>query len=210
MDHANEKRRDHILTIEDPIEFVHESRGCLVNQREVGRHTSHFKTALRAALREDPDIILVGEMRDYETIALALEAAETGHLVLSTLHTSSAIKTVDRIIDVFPEEMQAQVRASFAESLQAVISQTLLRRADMEGRVAALEILTGTPAVRNLIRKGENHQLASVMQTGRHWGMQLLDEHLRSLLEQGVIDVETAQAHARDKDKFKTAPDNGR
>lgn len=202
IDYANQNRRDHILTIEDPIEFVHRSQGCLVNQREVGRHTRSFKAALRGALREDPDIILVGEMRDYETIALALEAAETGHLVLSTLHTVSAVKTVDRIIEVFPEDMQAQVRSSFADSFRAVISQTLMKRADGQGRVAGVEILKGTPAVRNLIRKGENHQIPSMMQTGKHLGMQPLDDHLRELLERGVIDRDTARAHALDRSKF--------
>ncbi|SKA74146.1 twitching motility protein PilT [Paucidesulfovibrio gracilis DSM 16080] len=202
LDHANKKRRDHILTIEDPIEFVHPSQGCLINQREVGRHTGSFKAALRGALREDPDIILVGEMRDYETIALALEAAETGHLVLSTLHTVSAVKTIDRIIEVFPEDMQSQVRSSFADSFKAVISQTLMKRADGSGRVAAVEILRGTPAVRNLIRKGENHQIPSVMQTNKHLGMQPLDDHIRELLEQGAIDRATARHHALDRSKF--------
>lgn len=207
IDHANRNRRDHILTIEDPIEFVHKSQGCLVNQREIGRHTRGFKAALRGALREDPDIILVGEMRDYETIALALEAAETGHLVLSTLHTVSAVKTIDRIIEVFPEDMQAQVRSSFADSFKAVVSQTLMKRADGKGRVAGLEILRGTPAVRNLIRKGENHQIPSVMQTNRHLGMQPLDDHIRELLEKGLIDRETARRHALDSGKFE---DGGR
>jgi twitching motility protein PilT len=207
IDHANRNRRDHILTIEDPIEFVHKSQGCLVNQREIGRHTRGFKAALRGALREDPDIILVGEMRDYETIALALEAAETGHLVLSTLHTVSAVKTIDRIIEVFPEDMQAQVRSSFADSFKAVVSQTLMKRADGKGRVAGLEILRGTPAVRNLIRKGENHQIPSVMQTNRHLGMQPLDDHIRELLEKGLIDRETARRHALDRSKFE---DGGR
>ncbi|MGE4470886.1 MAG: type IV pilus twitching motility protein PilT [Desulfovibrio sp.] len=205
IDHANRHRRDHILTIEDPIEFVHESRGCLVNQREVGRHTGSFKAALRGALREDPDILLVGEMRDYETIALALEAAETGHLVLSTLHTVSAVKTIDRIIEVFPEDMQAQVRSSFADSFKAVISQTLMKRADGQGRVAAVEVLRGTPAVRNLIRKSENHQIPSVMQTNKHGGMQPLDDHIRTLLEQGIIDRATARHHALDRSKFEDA-----
>lgn len=208
IDYANKNRRDHILTIEDPIEFVHHSQGCLVNQREVGRHTMGFKAALRGALREDPDIILVGEMRDYETIALALEAAETGHLVLSTLHTVSAVKTVDRIIEVFPEEMQAQVRSSFADSFKAVVSQTLMKTADGKGRVAALEILRGNPAVRNLIRKGENHQIPSVMQTNKHLGMQPLDDHLRELLEKGIIDRKTAQKYALDRTKFEDADPN--
>ncbi|MBU1248315.1 MAG: type IV pilus twitching motility protein PilT [Proteobacteria bacterium] len=203
MDYANTNRKDHILTIEDPIEFVHKNRGCLFNQREVGRHTKSFKSALRGALREDPDIILVGEMRDYETIALALEAAETGHLVLSTLHTVSAVKTVDRIIEVFPEEMQSQVRTSFADSFRAIVSQSLLKKKDGRGRVAALDILMGIPSVRNLIRKGDNHQIPSVMQTGKQHGMMPLDDHITELYEQGVISASVAVAHALDKEKVR-------
>ena len=202
IDHANKNRRDHILTVEDPIEFVHQSQGCLVNQREVGRHTNSFKAALRGALREDPDIILVGEMRDLETITLALEAAETGHLVFSTLHTQSAIKTIDRIIEVFPEDGQAQVRTSLAESLRAVVSQTLFKRIDTKGRVAAQEILMAIPSVRNLIREGKTHQLASVLQTGRDQGMQTLDDEIERLITAGIISPEDGLAHAQNKDKI--------
>ncbi|MGE4506784.1 MAG: type IV pilus twitching motility protein PilT [Desulfovibrionaceae bacterium] len=205
IDYANTNRKDHVLTIEDPIEFVHENRGCLINQREVGRDTKNFKAALRGALREDPDIILVGEMRDYETIALALEAAETGHLVLSTLHTVSAVKTVDRIIEVFPEEMQAQVRTSFADSFRAIISQTLLKTRDGKGRVVALDILMGIPSVRNLIRKGDNHQIPSIMQTAKQHGMQPLDDHILELVNKGTISAETGLAHALDKAKMQAA-----
>lgn len=194
--HANKHRKDHIITIEDPIEFIHRQASCLINQREVGRDTRGFKTALRGALREDPDIILVGEMRDYETVALALEAAETGHLVLSTLHTGSAVKTVDRVIEVFPEDMQAQVRASFADSLQAVVSQSLIKRADGKGRVAAVELLMATQPVRNLIRDAKNHQIQSVIQTGRQHGMQTLDDHLAQLQADGSISREAAVAHS--------------
>ncbi len=211
IDHANKNRRDHILTIEDPIEFVHQPQGCLINQREVGRDTKSFKAALRGALREDPDIILVGEMRDLETITLALEAAETGHLVFSTLHTVSAAKTVDRIIEVFPEEGQAQVRASLAESLRAVVSQTLFKRIDKTGRVAALEILMGIPSVRNLIREGKNHQLPSVLQTGREHGMQTLDDEIYKLIQQGIISPAEGLAHAINKEKIAPlAQENGK
>ena len=202
IDHANKNRRDHILTVEDPIEFVHRSQGCLVNQREVGRHTQSFKAALRGALREDPDIILVGEMRDLETITLALEAAETGHLVFSTLHTQSAVKTIDRIIEVFPEEGQAQVRTSLAESLRAVVSQTLFKRIDKPGRVAAQEILMAIPSVRNLIREGKTHQLASVLQTGRDHGMQTLDDEIARLITAGIISPDEGLLHAQNKDKI--------
>jgi len=175
IDYINERDEGHILTIEDPIEFVHHSKKCLVNQREVGPHTGNFNSALRGALREDPDVILVGEMRDLETISLALTAAETGHLVFGTLHTSSAPKTVDRIIDVFPAGQQGQIRTMFAESIQAVITQTLLRKR-AGGRIAALEILIGTPAVRNLIRENKIHQIPSSMQTGQAVGMQTREE----------------------------------
>jgi twitching motility protein PilT len=202
IDHANKNRRDHILTVEDPIEFVHQSQGCLVNQREVGRHTQSFKAALRGALREDPDIILVGEMRDLETITLALEAAETGHLVFSTLHTQSAVKTIDRIIEVFPEDGQAQVRTSLAESLRAVVSQTLFKRIDTKGRVAAQEILMAIPSVRNLIREGKTHQLPSVLQTGREQGMQTLDDEIVRLITAGIISLEDGLAQAVDKNKI--------
>ena len=202
IDHANKNRRDHILTVEDPIEFVHQSQGCLVNQREVGRHTQSFKAALRGALREDPDIILVGEMRDLETITLALEAAETGHLVFSTLHTQSAVKTIDRIIEVFPEDGQAQVRTSLAESLRAVVSQTLFKRIDTKGRVAAQEILMAIPSVRNLIREGKTHQLSSVLQTGREQGMQTLDDEIARLIAAGIISLEDGLAQAQNKEKI--------
>ena len=180
IDHLNEERAGHIVTVEDPIEFVHTSKRALITQREVGGHTASFSAALRAALREDPDVIMVGELRDLETIQLALTAAETGHLVLATLHTASAAKTVDRIIDVFPAEQQAQVRAMFAESLEAVISQRLMKRVG-GGRVAAVEVLIGTTAVRHLIREGKSHQLYSVMQTSHQLGMQTMERHLAEL-----------------------------
>ncbi len=202
IDHANKNRRDHILTIEDPIEFVHKSQGCVINQREVGRDTKSFKAALRGALREDPDIILVGEMRDLETIQLALEAAETGHLVFSTLHTINAAKTVDRIIEVFPEETQAQIRTSFGECMRAIVSQTLFKRIDKPGRVAAQEILVGTPSVRNLIREGKVHQLASVLQTGRDHGMQTMDDEIFRLVEAGIISPADGLVQATNKEKF--------
>lgn len=187
VDIVNNERMGHILTIEDPIEFVHQSKGCLVSQRELGPHTHTFASALRSALREDPDVILVGEMRDLETISLALTAAETGHLVFATLHTSSAPKTVDRVIDVFPAGEQAQIRAMFAESIRAVIAQTLCKRRDGRGRVAAVEIMIGTPAVRNLIRENKIHQLPSSIQTGQKHGMQSLEQHLRELIARGTI-----------------------
>jgi twitching motility protein PilT len=190
IDVINSSLKGHIITIEDPIEFVHESKNCLINQREVGAHTLSFSNALRSALREDPDIILVGEMRDLETISLALTAAETGHLVFSTLHTSGAPKTVDRIIDVFPAEQQAQVRAQFAESIQAIISQVLLKRRDGRGLVPALEIMIGTPAVRNLIREGKVAQLPSAIQTGQKFGMITLDQSLKDLVSKHIVDLE--------------------
>ena len=181
IDHLNKERAGHIVTVEDPIEFVHTSKRALITQREVGGHTVSFSAALRAVLREDPDVIMVGELRDLETIQLALTAAETGHLVLATLHTASAAKTVDRIIDVFPAEQQAQVRAMFAESLEAVISQRLIKRVG-GGRVAAVEVLIGTTAVRHLIREGKSHQLYSVMQTSHQLGMQTMERHLAELV----------------------------
>jgi len=202
VDLINKERHGHILTIEDPIEFVHVSKNCLVSQREVGPHTHSFANALRSALREDPDVILVGEMRDLETISLALTAAETGHLVFGTLHTSSAPKTIDRIVDVFPSGEQAQIRAMFAESCKAVISQALLRKKGGKGRVAALEIMIGTPAVRNLIREGKVAQLPSALQTGQKWGMQTLDQHLKDLVLKGVIEKEAALLHASDPELF--------
>ncbi len=192
INQMNEERKLHILTIEDPIEFVHESKKSLINQREVGPHTHSFANALKAALREDPDVILVGEMRDIETIQLALTAAETGHLVMGTLHTSSAPKTVDRIIDVFPPSQQAQVRAMLAESLQAVITQTLCKKVGGSGRAAALEIMIGTSAVRNLIREGKIHQLPSVLQTSQNVGMKTMETALLELLANNLISAETA------------------
>lgn len=192
INQMNEERKLHILTIEDPIEFVHVSKKSLLNQREVGPHTHSFANALKAALREDPDVILVGEMRDIETIQLALTAAETGHLVMGTLHTSSAPKTVDRIIDVFPPSQQAQVRAMLAESLQAVITQTLCKKVGGSGRAAALEIMIGTSAVRNLIREGKIHQLPSVLQTSQNVGMKTMETSLLELLADNLISPETA------------------
>ena len=193
----NIRRRAHIITIEDPIEFVHHNRQCLINQREVGNHTDTFENALRAALREDPDIILVGEMRDLETISLALTAAETGHLVLATLHTNSAIKTVDRIIDVFPEGQQGQIRVMLSESLRGVVAQTLLPRADGKGRVAAVEILTNVPAVANLIREGKTFQIPSVMQTARSQGMITFEGAINDLMRRGLISKEDGNVFIR-------------
>ena len=187
VDYVNDTRNDHILTIEDPIEFVHESKKCLVNQREVHRDTLGFAEALRSALREDPDIILVGEMRDLETIRLALTAAETGHLVFGTLHTTSAAKTIDRIIDVFPSQEKAMVRSMLSESLEGIISQTLLKR-PKGGRVAAHEIMIGTPAIRNLIREDKVAQMYSAIQTGAAFGMQTMDQCLQTLLQKGLIE----------------------
>jgi twitching motility protein PilT len=202
LDYINENREGHILTVEDPIEFVHVSKKCLVNQREVGPHTMSFKNALKAALREDPDYILVGEMRDLETIQLALTAAETGHLVFGTLHTSSAPKTVDRVIDVFPPEQQGQVRAMFSESIQAIITQTLCKKVG-GGRVAGLEILLGSTAVRNLIREAKIHQIPSVMQTSQNVGMQTMEMHLKELVELGLITRDTAIDKTGKPDLFK-------
>ena len=190
IDVINNVLKGHIITIEDPIEFVHESKSCLINQRELGAHTLAFANALRSALREDPDIILVGEMRDLETISLALTAAETGHLVFSTLHTSGAPKTVDRIIDVFPADQQEQIRAQFAESIQAIISQVLLKRRDGRGLVPALEIMIGTPAVRNLIRENKVAQLPSAIQTGQKFGMISLDQSLKDLVSRSIVEKE--------------------
>ncbi len=202
IDYINDNKYDHILTIEDPIEFVHESKKCLVNQREVHRDTHGFNEALRSALREDPDIILVGEMRDLETIRLAMTASETGHLVFGTLHTSSAAKTIDRIIDVFPGEEKDMVRAMLSESLRAVISQTLLKTRDGTGRVAAHEIMVGTPAIRNLIREGKVAQMYSAIQTGQQLGMQTLDQNLQDLVKRNVVSVDEARAKAANKDMF--------
>jgi len=194
IDYVNENRQGHIITIEDPIEFVHESKKCLVHQREVGTHTDSFAAALRSALREDPDILLVGELRDLETTALAVTAAETGHLVFGTLHTNSAAKTIDRLIDIFPADRQSQIRTMLSESLEGVIAQTLLPTADGKGRAAALEILIGVPALRNLIREGKTVQIPSVMQVGAQHGMQTIDQAIMELLAAGKISKEEAQA----------------
>src|SRR6266550_61557 len=204
VDYLNSTFEGHILTVEDPIEFVHQSKKCLVNQRERGPHTHSFANALRAALREDPDIILVGEMRDLETIQLALTAAETGHIVFGTLHTSSAPKTVDRIIDVFPPNQQAQIRAQFAESIEAVITQTLLKK-KAGGRAAALEILTGTTAVRNLIREGKIHQIPGTMQVSQKDGMQTMDMALTNLVSRGLVTREEAQSKSMNPNLFGAA-----
>ncbi len=193
---VNERRRGHIITIEDPIEFVHQSRNCLVNQREVGRNTHSFANALRSALREDPDIILVGELRDLETTQLAITAAETGHIVFGTLHTNSASKTVDRIIDVFPSGQQAQIRSMFSESVVGIISQTLLRKKEGNGRVCAQEILVAVPAVRNLIREDKTSQIMSVIQTGTQHGMQSMDQCLKGLVMEGIVAPEEAATKA--------------
>ncbi len=201
VNHKNDTEYGHILTVEDPIEFVHTSKKCLVNQREVHRDTLGFNEALRSALREDPDVILVGEMRDLETIRLALSAAETGHLVFGTLHTSSAAKTIDRIVDVFPAEEKDMVRAMLSESLRAVISQTLLKKKG-GGRVAAHEIMIGTPAIRNLIRENKIAQMYSAIQTGQQFGMQTLDQNLQQLVQKGVVDTNEARSKAANKDSF--------
>jgi twitching motility protein PilT len=202
VNHINDNEFGHILTVEDPIEFVHESKKCLLNQREVGAHTLSFANALRSALREDPDIILVGEMRDLETIRLAMTAAETGHLVFGTLHTSSAAKTVDRIIDVFPAAEKEMIRAMLSESLRAVISQTLCKTKDGNGRVAAHEIMIGTPAIRNLIRESKVAQMYSAIQTGQAIGMQTMDQNLADLVRRGVITIAEARNKASNKDAF--------
>jgi twitching motility protein PilT len=202
INHINENDYSHILTVEDPIEFVHESKKCLINQREVGPHTLSFSNALRSALREDPDIILVGEMRDLETIRLAMTAAETGHLVFGTLHTSSAAKTVDRIIDVFPAAEKEMVRAMLSESLRAVVSQTLLKTKDGQGRAAAHEIMVGTPAIRNLIREAKVAQMYSSIQTGGALGMQTMDQCLTDLVRRNVISVNDARMKAENKANF--------
>ncbi len=202
IDYINDKEFGHILTVEDPIEFVHQSKKCLINQREVGPHTLSFNNALRSALREDPDVILVGELRDLETIRLALTAAETGHMVFGTLHTSSAAKTVDRIIDVFPAAEKEMVRSMLSESLRSVISQTLLKTKDGQGRVAAHEIMIGTPAIRNLIRENKIPQMYSAIQTGQNVGMQTLDQNLQELVKRGVISAVEARSKAANKDSI--------
>ncbi len=202
LDYRNQMEKGHILTVEDPIEFVHQTKNSLISQREVGAHTKSFATALKGALREDPDVILVGEMRDLETISLALSAAETGHMVFGTLHTSSAPKTIDRIIDVFPAAEKDMVRSMLSESLKAVISQTLMKTSDGKGRVAAHEIMLGTPAVRNLIRENKLAQIVSVMQTGQREGMQTLDMCLQNLVKQRKITQDTAMEKAQNKKLF--------
>ena len=201
IDYINDNEYAHILTIEDPIEFVHQSKKCLINQREVHRDTLGFSEALRSALREDPDIILVGELRDLETIRLALTAAETGHLVFGTLHTSSAAKTIDRIVDVFPAGEKSMVRSMLSESLRSVIAQTLMKKVG-GGRLAAWEIMIGTPAIRNLIREDKVAQMYSAIQTGQAVGMQTLDQHLKELLQRGLITRQDARSRAQNKESF--------
>src|SRR6202451_2122830 len=203
VDYANKNRRDHIITVEDPIEFVHESKSCLVNHREVGIHTKSFASALRGSLREDPDIILIGEMRDLETIELALTAASTGHLVFGTLHTQSAAKTVDRIIDVFPADQQNKIRQTLSEALKGVVAQTLFKRSDKKGRVAAFEILVFNTAVANLVREGKTHQIQGMIQVGKNYGNQPLDDHIMEHVRMKRITAEDAYDKALDKKKFR-------
>ncbi|HEX5400242.1 MAG TPA: type IV pilus twitching motility protein PilT [Verrucomicrobiae bacterium] len=203
MDYANKNRKEHIITVEDPIEFVHESKHCLVNHREVGMHTKSFAAALRGALREDPDIILIGEMRDLETIELALTAASTGHLVFGTLHTQSAAKTVDRIIDVFPADQQNKIRQTLSESLKGVVAQTLFKRTDKKGRVAAFEILVFNTAVANLVRENKTHQIPGMIQVGKKLGNQPLDDHIMEHLRMKRIAAEDAYDKALDRKKFR-------
>ena len=203
IDYINANRQAHILTLEDPIEFVHQSKNCLINQREVGRHTQSFSAALRSALREDPDVILVGEMRDVETIGLALTAAETGHLVFGTLHTSSAAKTVDRIIDVFPADQQNMVRTMLSESLEAVVAQRLLKKTG-GGRCAVYEIMIGTPAIRNLIREAKVPQIYGMIQVGRQFGMVTMDQSLDALVTQNLISADSAKSIAVESGNFET------
>jgi twitching motility protein PilT len=198
IDYINRNRSDHVITIEDPLEFVHENKKCLVNQRQVGEHTDSFKDALRAALREDPDVVLVGEMRDLETVAIAIETAETGHLVFGTLHTSSAASTVDRIVDQFPADRQSQVRIMLSESLKAVICQMLCKKIG-GGRVPAMEVLIGIPSVANLIRESKTFQLPSMMQTGKKYGMVLMNDTLTDLVKRKVVEPQEAYAKATDK-----------
>jgi len=200
----NMRQQSHIITIEDPIEFVHENQRCLISQREVASHTRSFAAALRAALREDPDIILVGEMRDLETISLAITAAETGHLVFATLHTNSAIKTVDRIIDVFPENQQSQIRVMLAESLRGVVAQSLLPSADQKGRVPVMEVMVNVPAIANLIREGKTHQIASVMQTSRGLGMMTFEAATNDLINKGMISHEDGTSFLRRRSAAQT------
>ena len=202
VDEVNRTRKDHVITIEDPVEFVHQSDKAIINHREVGRHTRSFSVALRGALREDPDVIMVGEMRDLETMALAIEASSTGHLVLSTLHTPNASKTVDRMIEVFHENEQELIRNTLADNLRAVVSQTLLKRIDQSGRAAAIEILIATPAVRNLIREGKTFQIPSMLQMGKKYGMQTLDDAIMNLLNRKIIHPEDAYSKSIDKSRF--------
>ncbi len=202
IDKINETRHEHIMSVEDPVEFLHQHKQCIVNQREVNQDTKSFAEALKHVLRQDPDVILVGEMRDIETISLAVTAAETGHLVFGTLHTQDAPQTIDRIIDVFPGEQQSQIRTQLATALQGVITQTLVRRRDGEGRIAAVEVLVPTPGVRNLIREGKNHQIFSAMQTGGKFGMQTMDSALVELLRNGVISREEAERRANDPEEL--------
>ncbi|MBI2569245.1 MAG: type IV pilus twitching motility protein PilT [Candidatus Schekmanbacteria bacterium] len=202
VDHVNESRAEHILTIEDPIEFIHPRKKSLINQRQVGLHTRTFASALRAALREDPDVILVGELRDLETMAMAISSAETGHLVLATLHTASAAKTVDRVLDSFPSEQQNQIRAMLADSLRGIVCQQLAKRADGKGRVPIVEILSATPGLATLIREGKTFQIPTIMQMGRAQGMQSMDQAIEDLLHSGVIAPQTALRHAFDRRKF--------
>jgi twitching motility protein PilT len=202
IDYVNRNKKSHILTVEDPVEFVHKSQSCVINHREVGMHTQSFKAALKGALREDPDIILVGEMRDLETIELALEAASTGHLVFGTLHTQSAAKTVDRVIDVFPANQQAQIRTTLSESLKGVVAQNLFKRIDKKGRIAVLEILVVTPATSNLIREGKTFQIPSVIQTGKKYGMQSLDDAILEAMQAKKISPEDAYDKCIVKERF--------
>ena len=204
IDYCNKNRKDHIITVEDPLEFVHESKGCLINHREVGIHTQSFSAALRGSLREDPDIILVGEMRDLETIELAITAASTGHLVFGTLHTQSAAKTVDRIIDVFPSEQQNKIRATLSEALKGIVAQNLFKRVDKKGRVAALEVLVFTTAIANLVREGKTHQLPGMIQVGKKLGNQPLDDSIMEHLKMKRISPEEAYDKCLDKKKFRT------
>ncbi|MDO4793133.1 MAG: PilT/PilU family type 4a pilus ATPase, partial [Filifactor alocis] len=203
VDHMNQFRGEHIITIEDPIEYLHRHKNSMVNQRELGKDTLSFGNALRAALREDPDIILVGEMRDLDTIATALTAAETGHLVMSTLHTIGAAKTIDRVIDVFPPHQQQQVRTQLSSVLEAVISQQLMPRSDQAGRIVGLEIMTATPAIRNLIREGKTHQIQTIIQTNAASGMKTMDSWLTDLYRQRKIDKDTFIKYAVDHDEVK-------
>ena len=206
IDLINSTRKEHILTLEDPLEFIHENKESLLNQRQIGEHSDSFTAALRAALREDPDVILVGEMRDLETISLAMTAAETGHLVFGTLHTNSAAKTIDRIIDAFPRDGQEQIRTMLSESLKGVVCQQLLKTAEGKGRVAAMEIMVGTPAIANLIREGKTFQIPSIIQTASKDGMQLMDQHILDLLKTKRITPEEAYPLCRGKEAVRAVP----